>query len=95
MVSNEVYSFTDGFSRYHQVQIVKEYCPKIIFIIEWGTFMYNVISFGLKNAPIIFSLIMIQIFKDFIHDFLEVHLDYWIVYYLMKNHVQALRLMFE
>ena len=37
--------------------------------------MYNIIPFELNNAPMILSQIMIQAFKDFIHDFLEVHLD--------------------
>jgi hypothetical protein len=34
----EVYSFTDGFSRYHQIQIAKEDCHKTTFSIEWGSY---------------------------------------------------------
>jgi hypothetical protein len=32
----EVYSFTDGFSGYHQIRILKEDCHKTTFAIEWG-----------------------------------------------------------
>jgi hypothetical protein len=51
--------------------------------------------FGLKNAPTIFSRVVITAFKEFIHQFLEVYLDDWTVYSLIKNHVEVLRLMLE
>jgi hypothetical protein len=52
-------------------------------------------SFGLKNAPAIFSRVVIVAFKEFIHQFLEVYLDDWTVYSLLKYYVEALRLMLE
>jgi hypothetical protein len=52
-------------------------------------------SFGLKNAPAIFSRVVIAAFKEFIHQFLEVYLDDWEVYSLFKDHVEVLRLMLE
>jgi hypothetical protein len=51
--------------------------------------------FGLKNAPTIFSRVVIASFKEFIHQFLEVYLDDWIVYSLLKDLVEMLRLMLE
>jgi hypothetical protein len=36
---------------------------------------------------------VIATFKDFIHKFLEVYLDDWIVFSLLKDHVEVLRLM--
>jgi hypothetical protein len=39
--SREAYSFTDGFSGYHQVQIVEEDQDKTTFVIEWGSFAYT------------------------------------------------------
>jgi hypothetical protein len=51
--------------------------------------------FGLKNAPTIFSRVVIASFKEFIHEFLEVYLDDWIVYSLLKDHVEVLRIMLE
>jgi hypothetical protein len=52
-------------------------------------------SFGLKNAPTIFSRVVIDAFKEIIHQFLEVYLDDWTVYSLLKDHVEVLRLMLE
>ena len=34
----EVYSFADGFSRYHHIRIHKEDRHKTTFAIEWGSF---------------------------------------------------------
>jgi len=51
--------------------------------------------FGLNNAPAIFSRVMVATFKDFIHKFLEVYLDDWIVFSLLKYHVEMLRLMLD
>ena len=51
--------------------------------------------FGLKNAPTIFSRVVITAFKEFIHQFLEVYLDDWTVYNMLEDHVEVLRLMLE
>ena len=71
----EMYSFIDDFSGYHQVRIAKEDQHKMIFVMEWGCYQYMVIPFGLKNEPAIFSRIVVSIFKDFIHKFIEVYFD--------------------
>jgi hypothetical protein len=51
VVGNEVYSFFDGFPRYHQIQIAPEDRYKTTFITYWGAFVWVVMSFGFKNAP--------------------------------------------
>jgi hypothetical protein len=51
--------------------------------------------FGLKNEHEIFSSVVVATFKDFIHMFLEVYLDDWIVFSLLKDHVEVLRLMLD
>jgi hypothetical protein len=61
----EVYSFTDGFSGYHQIQIAKEDRHKTTFLIEWGSFQYTVMPFGLKNSLAIFSRVVVEAFKEF------------------------------
>ena len=66
-----------------------------MFMTEWGSYQYKVMSFRLKNAPAIFSRVVIATFKEFIHQFLKVYLDDWKVYSLLKNHVEVLRLMLE
>ena len=82
---HEAYSFTDGFSGYHQIKIAQEDRNKTMFATELGSYQYKVMSFGLKNAPAIFSRVVIATFKEFIHQFLEVYLDDWIVYSLLKT----------
>jgi hypothetical protein len=62
VAGNKVYSFTDGFSGYHQVQITEEDKKNTTFTTEWGSFSYNVIPFGLKNSPTVFSRIVIATF---------------------------------
>ena len=71
----EAYLFTDGFSGYHQIKITSEDRSKVTFTTKWGCFQYTVMPFVLKNAPMIFSCIVITTFKDFIHKFLEVYFD--------------------
>jgi hypothetical protein len=66
-----------------------------MFVIEWESYQYTVMLFGLKNAPTIFSRVVIVAFKEFIHQFLEVYMNDWKVYSLLKNHVEVLRLMLE
>jgi hypothetical protein len=51
--------------------------------------------FGMKNASTIFSRVFIVDFKEFIHPFLEVYMDDWTVYSLLKYHVEVLRIMLE
>ena len=71
----EIYSFMDGFSGYHQIKIMKEYCHKTTLITEWGCFQYTVIPFGLKIAPTILFRIIVIAFKDFIQKFMAVYMD--------------------
>ena len=71
----EAYSFTDGFSGYHQIKITPKDRSKTTFAIEWGCFQYTVMPFKLKNASEINSFVVIAVFKEFIHEFLDVYFD--------------------
>jgi hypothetical protein len=64
---HEAYSFTDEFSGYHQIKIAPDDMYKTTFSTEWGSYQYIVMPFGLKNAPTIFSRVVIVSFKEFIH----------------------------
>ena len=91
----EVYSFTDGFSGYHQIRIHPEDRSKTTFATEWGSFQYTVMPFGLKNAPPIFSRVVVAVFKEYIHKFLEVYFDDLTIFGLIDKHIGDLRLMLE
>jgi hypothetical protein len=91
----KVYSFIDGFLGYHQIRIAKEDRHKTTFSIEWGSFQYTVMPFRLKNAPAIFSMVVVEAFKEFLHKFLEAYFDDWTFFSLLKNHIECLRLMLD
>ena len=93
MGGQEAYSFTDGFYGYHQIRIHEVDRHKTTFAIEWGSFQYTVMPFGLKNAPAIFSRVVVEVFKEFIHKLLVVYFDDWTVFGLLKKHIELLRLM--
>jgi hypothetical protein len=91
----EVYSFTNGFLGYHQIWIAKEDHHKTKFATEWGSYQYIVMPFGLKNSPTIFSRVVVEAFKEFLHNFLEVYFDDCTVFSLLKNYIECLRLMLD
>ena len=45
----------DGFFGYNQIQIKPEDQHKTTFICPWGTFVYQKIPFGVKNAGATFQ----------------------------------------
>jgi hypothetical protein len=51
--------------------------------------------FGLMNSPSIFSRVVVEAFKEFFHKFLEAYIYDWIVFSLLKNHIECLRLMLD
>jgi hypothetical protein len=51
--------------------------------------------FGLKNAPTIFSRVVVEVFKNFLHKFLEAYFDDWTVFNILQNHIEFLRLMLD
>lgn len=95
MRGREVYSFIDGFFGYHQVKITEEDMHKTTFVTKWCLFSYTMMPFNLKNAPFVFYIIVVSAFMEFIHKFLEVYLDDWTVFNLLKKHIQLLRLMLD
>ena len=48
--SHSMLSFMDGFSGNNKILMAPKDMEKTTFIIEWGTYCYRVMPFGLKNA---------------------------------------------
>ncbi|KAH9309902.1 hypothetical protein KI387_037813, partial [Taxus chinensis] len=71
----EILSLMDGFSGYNQIKIAEEDQHKTAFITPWGTFCYQVMPFGLKNARATYQRAMTVIFHDMIHDIMEDYVD--------------------
>jgi hypothetical protein len=57
--------------------------------------LYRVTPFGLNNSPVVFSRVMVATFKEFIHNFLELYLDDWTVFSILKDHIEVLRLILD
>ena len=88
-------NISNGFSGYHQIRIAKEHRHETTFVTEWGCFQYIVMPFGFKNAPAIFSWVVVTTFKYFIQNFLQVNMDVWTVYGLIGDHLENLWFMWE
>ena len=74
------FSFLDGFSGYNQIRIALEDQDKTTFTCPWGTYAYNVLPFGLCNAPATFHRVVLAISVDLVHDCVEVYMEYFLVY---------------
>jgi len=51
--------------------------------------------FELKKTTTIFSRMVVAAFKEYIHKFLEVYFNDWMIFGLLKKHVASLRLMVD
>ena len=95
VVGHEFYSFTNGFSGYNQVPIAKEDQKNTTFICEFVSFSYKVIPFGLKNAPALFSRIVVKTFQEYIYKMMAVYFNDSTIYSMLKDYYKWLRLMLE
>jgi hypothetical protein len=43
----------------------------------------------------VFSRVVVATFKEFIHKFLEVYFDDWIVFSILKDHIEVLMIMLD
>lgn len=70
---------TNDLLGYHQIYIADKDKKKTTFTMKWGLYTYNVMPFGLKNAPAVFSRVRVA-FQEYVNKFVEVYLDDWMVY---------------
>ena len=73
--SSAMYSFMDGFSGYNQIMMAVIDNIKTAFIIEWGTYCYKVMPFGLKNARATYQRAATALCHDMMHKEVEVYVD--------------------
>ena len=66
-------------SRFWQIQVAKKDRNKIAFVVPFGHYEWNVMPFGLKNAPSEFQNMMNEIFNQFSY-FIIVYIDDVLVY---------------
>uniref|UniRef100_A0A2N9H632 Uncharacterized protein n=1 Tax=Fagus sylvatica TaxID=28930 RepID=A0A2N9H632_FAGSY len=86
----------DGFSGYNQIKMAEEDKSKTAFITHWGTFVYDVMPFGLKNAGATYQRAMVTLFHDMIHHEIEVYVDDMIAKSrTAQDHLTDLRKLFQ
>ncbi|GKB77948.1 putative reverse transcriptase domain-containing protein [Tanacetum coccineum] len=91
-----VYSKIDLRSGYHQLCIKEEDIPITAFRTWYGHFEFQVIPFGLKNAPVMFMYIMNQVCKLYLDKFVIVFIDDILIYSKNeKEHGEHLKIILE
>ena len=71
----DMLSLMDGFSSYNQIRIALEDQHKTTFTCPWGTYCWNVMPFGLKNAGATYQRATTTIFNDYMHILMEDYVD--------------------
>ncbi|XP_077228555.1 uncharacterized protein LOC143861525 [Tasmannia lanceolata] len=72
---HELLSFMDAFSGYNQVRMYESDIPKPSFITDQGTYCYQVMPFGLKNAGATHLRLVNKLFRNQIGRNMEVYVD--------------------
>nr|GFB46951.1 putative reverse transcriptase domain, ribonuclease H-like domain, aspartic peptidase domain protein [Tanacetum cinerariifolium] len=93
---SSVYSKIDLRSGYHQLRVREEDVPKIAFRTRYGHYEFQVIPFGLTNAPAIFMDLMNRVCKPYLDKFIIVFIDNILIYSKdEKEHEEHLKAILE
>ncbi|GJX98643.1 putative reverse transcriptase domain-containing protein [Tanacetum coccineum] len=82
---SSVYSKIDLRSSYHQLRIREEDIPITAFRTRYGHFEFQVMSFGLTNAPEVFMDLMNRVCKPYLDKFVIVFIDDILIYSKSKE----------
>ncbi|GJX69249.1 putative reverse transcriptase domain-containing protein [Tanacetum coccineum] len=91
-----VYSNIDLRSGYHQLRVSDEDIPNTAFRIRYGHYEFQVMSFGLTNAPTVFMDLMNRMCKPYMDKFMIVFINDILINSRNKEeHVDHLRIIME
>ncbi|GJX08679.1 putative reverse transcriptase domain-containing protein [Tanacetum coccineum] len=93
---SSVYSKIDLRSGYHQLRVREEDIPNTALRTRYGHCEFQVMSFGLTNAPVVFMDLMNQVYKPYLDKFVIIFIDDILIYSKSKQeHKEHLRLILE
>jgi hypothetical protein len=75
-----VFSKIDLRSGYHQLRIKEDDVPNTTFKMRFGHYKFNVLPFGLTNAPGVFMSFMNRVFHEYLDKFVQVFIDDILIY---------------
>ncbi|GKE30206.1 putative reverse transcriptase domain-containing protein, partial [Tanacetum coccineum] len=82
---SSVYSKIDLRSGYHQPRVHEEYIPKTTFRTRYGHYEFQVMLFGLTNAPTVFMDLMNQVCKPYMDKFVIFFINDILIYSKSKQ----------
>ncbi|GKA85040.1 putative reverse transcriptase domain-containing protein [Tanacetum coccineum] len=93
---SSVYSKIELRSGYHQLRVCEEDIPNTAFRTQYGHYEFQVMLFGLTNAPAVFMDLMNRVCKPYLDKFVIVFIDDILIYSKnKKEHEEHLKAILE